>query len=124
MEQQPSILNSDGPNNLSIGEGVTFVGSISAKGKAEIGGSVSGEITVDELEVAGSGVITGKIRAREMHIEGEVHEDIACSELALIHAGGLVSGKFFYGEVEIKKGGRILGLINVEDKNLERKVRK
>ena len=67
---------------------------------------------------------TGKIRAREMHIEGEVHEDIACSELALIHAGGLVSGKFFYGEVEIKKGGRILGLINVEDKNLGRKVRK
>ena len=112
---QPSIMNSDGPNNLSIGQGVTFVGSISAKGKAEIGGSVSGEITVDELEVADSGVITGKIRAHEMHIKGELHEDIACSGLAHIHPSGLVSGKFFYCEVEIKKGGRILGLINLED---------
>jgi len=32
-----------------------------------------------------------------MHIKGELHEDITCSELAHMHAGGLVSGKFFYG---------------------------
>ena len=41
--------NSPTSNNLVIGDGVTFKGSISAPGKAIINGVVSGELIADDL---------------------------------------------------------------------------
>ena len=41
--------NNPTSNNLVIGDGVTFKGSISAPGKAIINGVVSGELTADDL---------------------------------------------------------------------------
>jgi cytoskeletal protein CcmA (bactofilin family) len=103
---------SNGKNNLSIGKGVTFVGSIFAKGKADISGTVSGEIEVDELVVGVSGVMSGKITAREMNVLGKLQDEIICAEYACIHSTGVISGKFIYGDMEIHKGGRLIGLMN------------
>lgn len=38
-------------NGITIGQGVTFVGSISARGKAFINGQVTGDVTVEDLQV-------------------------------------------------------------------------
>ena len=112
---QTNIPSNDGPNNLSIGQGVIFVGWIYAKGKAEISGAVTGQIKVDALVVGASGVISGKISAREMNVLGSANDEIDCAEHACIHATGVISGKFIYGDLEIKKGGRVIGLINRRD---------
>ena len=112
---QTNIPSNDGPNNLSIGQGVIFVGWIYAKGKAEISGAVTGQIKVDELVVGASGVISGKISARVMNILGSANDEIICTEYACIHATGVISGKFTYRDLEIKKGGRVMGLINRRD---------
>jgi len=64
-------------HNIVIGQGVTFVGSISARGKAFINGMVSGEISADDLHVGKSGVIKVTIKSREMDIYGEIHEDVS-----------------------------------------------
>ena len=47
--------NSPTSNNLVIGDGVTFKGSISAPGKAIINGVVSGELIADDLLIGQKG---------------------------------------------------------------------
>jgi cytoskeletal protein CcmA (bactofilin family) len=99
-------------NNITIGQGVIFVGTISLKGKAFIHGSVTGDITADEIEVGLSGVVKGKTKSREMDIHGQLHDDVKCAEHVTVHSTGLVAGKLAYGELEIKRGGRITGSMN------------
>ena len=50
-------------SNLIIGEGVIFVGSISAPGRASINGTVTGEISVTDLQIGPKGSVTGQINA-------------------------------------------------------------
>ena len=82
-EKKASLESLEVSHNIVIGQGVTFVGSISARGKAFINGMVSGEISADNLHVGTSGVIKGKIKSREMDIHGEIHEDVSCAEHVL-----------------------------------------
>jgi cytoskeletal protein CcmA (bactofilin family) len=103
-------------NSITIGQGVTFVGSISARGKAYINGAVTGEVSVDDLQVGEYGVIKGKIKSREMDIHGEVHDDVSCAEHVLVHSTGLINGKLIYGELEIQKGGRVTGSMDQSNK--------
>ena len=112
---QTNMPSSDESNNISIGQGVIFVGWIYAKGKAEISGAVTGQIKVDELVVGASGVISGKISAREMNVLGSANDEIICTEYVCVHATGVISGKLIYGDSEIKKGGRVMGSINRRD---------
>jgi cytoskeletal protein CcmA (bactofilin family) len=103
-------------NSITIGQGVTFVGSISARGRAFINGKVTGEISVDDLQVGEHGVIKGKTKSREMNIHGEIHDEVACSEHVLVNSTGLINGKLIYGELEIQKGGRVTGSIDQNNK--------
>jgi cytoskeletal protein CcmA (bactofilin family) len=110
MKEETTGINSlNLSNSITIGQGVTFVGSISAKGKAFINGSVTGEISVDDLQVGEYGVIKGKTKSREMDVHGQIHDDVSCAEHVLVHSTGLINGKLIYGELEIQKGGRVTG---------------
>lgn len=96
-------------NNLVIGTGVTFSGSIAAPGKAVINGQVTGELTADDLLIGKEGNVTGTVRAREIDVHGELNEDIVCREHILIHSTGRVSGTMEYSELEIQRGGQFRG---------------
>jgi len=96
-------------NGITIGHGVTFVGSISARGKAFINGQVTGEVTVEDLQVGQYGIIKGNIKSIKMDIHGQVHDDVSCADHVLVHSTGLVNGNLIYGELEIHKGGRVTG---------------
>jgi cytoskeletal protein CcmA (bactofilin family) len=108
-EEEASLDSLSQRNSITIGQGVSFVGSISARGKAFINGSVTGEISVDDLQVGEYGVINGKIKSRQMNVHGEIHDDVYCAEHVLVHSTGLINGKLIYGELEIQKGGRVTG---------------
>lgn len=113
MNEEKNGLDSfNQSNSITIGQGVTFVGSISARGKAFINGAVTGEISVDGLQVGESGVIKGKIKSREMEVYGEIHDEVSCAEHVLVHSTGLINGKLIYGELEIQKGGRVTGAMD------------
>lgn len=117
MNEEKNGLDSfNQSNSITIGQGVTFVGSISARGKAFINGAVTGEISVDGLQVGESGVIKGKIKSREMEVYGEIHDEVSCAEHVLVHSTGLINGKLIYGELEIQKGGRVTGAMDQSDK--------
>jgi len=117
MKEETTGINSlNLRNSITIGQGVTFVGSISAKGKAFINGSVTGEISVDDLQVGEYGVIKGKTKSREMDVHGQIHDDVSCAEHVLVHSTGLINGKLIYGELEIQKGGRVTGSMDQSNK--------
>jgi cytoskeletal protein CcmA (bactofilin family) len=97
--------------DLIIGEGVTFTGTIAAPGKAIISGAVSGSIAAQDLLVEKAGTITGKVRADTMNVHGAVSNDVACSDNLVIHATGQVSGALQYKELQIERGGRITGTV-------------
>ncbi len=96
-------------SSLIIGEGVTFVGSITAPGRATVNGVVSGEITVHDLHIGVQGSVSGSIDAHTIDVHGALAQNIVCHEHIMIHRNGAVSGKLDYAEIEIERGGQFMG---------------
>jgi cytoskeletal protein CcmA (bactofilin family) len=96
-------------NDLYIPEGVTFVGTINAQGLAEINGTITGEITCNELDIGPLGNINGKIRAKKIIVYGSLMSDVVCEGLLQIRKTGLVSGKLTYSDLDVERGGRFEG---------------
>ena len=99
-------------NDLSIPEGVTFVGSINVPGVAQINGDITGEITCKELEVGPQGNIKGKVQAEGIEVHGQLENDINCKGLVKIFKTGKVSGKLSYLEIDIELGGQFSGVMS------------
>ena len=99
-------------NDLSIPEGVTFVGSINVPGVAQINGDITGEITCKELEVGPQGNIKGKIQAQGIEVHGQLENDINCKGLVKIFKTGKVSGTLSYLEIDIERGGQFSGVMS------------
>jgi cytoskeletal protein CcmA (bactofilin family) len=96
-------------SSLIIGEGVTFVGTITAPGRATVNGTVSGEITVHDLHIGTQGSVSGSIDAHTIDVHGALAQNIVCREHIMIHRNGAVSGKLDYAEIEIERGGQFMG---------------
>jgi cytoskeletal protein CcmA (bactofilin family) len=101
--------NPDSSNNLIIGQGVVFKGSLAVPNKATVYGTVDGDLTADEIYVGTSGTITGVIKARSIEVEGGLHQSIECSEHLYIRSTGRVSGKLDYSQIQIDRGGEFEG---------------
>lgn len=95
--------------DVYIGEGVVIQGTFSVPGKAEIHGTVNGEIKADNLLVGLQGKITGTVVAREMDVLGEINKEIHCEEYLHIRSSGMVSGTLEYCDMEIERGGKFAG---------------
>jgi len=91
--------------SITIGQGVTFKGSLNVPSKAVINGTVDGDLTADELEIGPTGLIT----ARKIDVQGELHQVITCKDHLMIRSTGKVSGAIEYSEIEIERGGQFRG---------------
>ena len=96
-------------NDIHMGPGVRFVGSITAKGVVTMDGVVHGEVFATTLKVGRTGVIQGVTACTQMDIHGRVDAHLTCSGLLTLHGSARVSGQCQYGEIEIKKGARVTG---------------
>jgi cytoskeletal protein CcmA (bactofilin family) len=103
------LTTSGGVNNLFIGTGVSFTGSISVPNKAIISGNFSGELTASEVQIGNTGVITGTTTAEKIEVHGQLNEIVKCHSLLTIHSSGRVTGEIDYGEIEIERGGSFKG---------------
>lgn len=112
----PNVGNVPKPRSqgqdIYIGEGVVIQGTFSVPGKAEIHGTVNGELKADNLLVGLQGKITGTVTAREMDVLGEINKEIHCEEYLHIRASGMVSGTLEYSDMEIDRGGKFAGSMN------------
>ena len=73
-------------------------------------------MSAESLNIGKTGHITGKVKAKEIDVQGELHEDIQCDTHIIIHASGVVSGKLEYSELEIERGGQFKGQMNQRNK--------
>jgi hypothetical protein len=110
INNMSSVTNHN--NDLTIPDGVTFVGTINVPGFAQINGDISGEITCKELEVGPQGNIKGKVNAQGIQVHGQLENDINCKGLVKIHKTGKVSGKLVYAEIDIDRGGQFIGAMS------------
>jgi cytoskeletal protein CcmA (bactofilin family) len=101
--------NLDQSNNLVIGNGVSFKGTLNVPKKATVYGTIDGELTAEEIFIGQSGKITGKVTARSIEVEGELHQVIHCRDHLHIRASGKVSGKLEYSQIQIERGGEFRG---------------
>ena len=104
-------------SSLIIGEGVTFVGTITAPGRATVNGIVSGEITVHDLHIGAQGSVSGSIDAHTIDVHGVLAQHVVCHQHIMIHRDGAVSGKLEYAEIEIERGGQFMGQMTQHDVN-------
>lgn len=103
--------------DLYICEGVVFEGKVTVPGKAEIHGTVNGEVNAGFLLVGKDGKLSGSIRANEMDIFGQINLEIYCEKHLHIRSTGTVSGKLEYSDLEIERGGKFAGSMNQIDKS-------
>jgi cytoskeletal protein CcmA (bactofilin family) len=94
-------------NDIFIGSGVRFVGSITAKGVALIEGTVSGEVFAAKLNVGRTGRVQGVTACTQMDIHGQVDAHLTCAGVLTLHGTAQVMGQCHYGEIEVKKGARV-----------------
>jgi cytoskeletal protein CcmA (bactofilin family) len=100
------------PNDLLINEGVTFVGTAHVSGCAKVNGSFTGELVTEALEIGQTGLIKGRVRAKEIDVSGVLMDDVVCQGLLQIRNTGTVNGKLTYSDLDIERGGRFEGDIH------------
>jgi cytoskeletal protein CcmA (bactofilin family) len=100
------------PNDLLINEGVSFVGTAQVSGCAKVNGTFTGELTTETLEIGPTGLIKGRVRAKEIDVSGVLMDDVVCQGLLQIRKTGTVNGKLTYSDLDIERGGRFEGDIS------------
>ena len=89
------------PNDLLINEGVSFVGTAHVSGCAKVNGTFTGELTTETLEIGPTGLIKGRVRAKEIDVSGVLMDDVVCQGLLQIRKTGTVNGKLTYSDLDI-----------------------
>ena len=100
------------PNDLLINEGVSFVGTDHVSGCAKVNGTFTGELTAETLEIGQTGLIKGRVRAKEIDVSGVLMDDVVCQGLLQIRKTGTVNGRLTYSDLDIERGGKFEGDIS------------
>ena len=100
------------PNDLLINEGVSFVGTAHVSGCAKVNGTFTGELTTETLEIGPTGLIKGRVRAKEIDVSGVLMDDVVCQGLLQSRKTGTVNGKLTYSDLDIERGGKFEGDIS------------
>jgi cytoskeletal protein CcmA (bactofilin family) len=109
MNEMTEHPHSDTSNDLIIGKGVRFTGSVVVPNRAIINGVFDGALTARELIVEADGQVLGTITATDVDVKGVLNSIVACSNLLTIHTTGSVEGTIEYGELSIERGGKFAG---------------
>jgi cytoskeletal protein CcmA (bactofilin family) len=88
MNEITRLAETQNSNNLIIGEGVSFTGSIVVPNLAIINGKFEGEITSRKLIVETDGQVSGTSNASDIEVKGILKSTVRCSSLLTIHSTG------------------------------------
>lgn len=98
-----------------LGGSLVVRGSVRGKGDLGIEGSFEGDIALDgTLTIAGSGTVTGPIRATEVEVQGEVDGHVAGQSVTL-RSSARVHGDVRALSLTIDDGAALDGLIEMGD---------
>jgi len=69
-------------------------------------------LTTETLEIGPTGLIKGRVRAKEIDVSGVLMDDVVCQGLLQIRKTGTVNGKLTYSDLDIERGGKFEGDIS------------
>ena len=91
-----------------IGEDILIEGNIVSQGILEFGGQIKGDITADAVVLTSTAHVRGRVRARQLTIEGEL-QGAATALNVNIKTGALVKANFAYETLEVASGAQVVG---------------
>jgi cytoskeletal protein CcmA (bactofilin family) len=105
-DQDVSAVRSLKPSMIS--EGVEFNGDIKSNGSLTVDGSITGQITVDNLIVGMSGSVSGTVIAKTINVKGKLAGNVSCADI-IVGGRSIVDGNLTYSSITIQRGGIVKG---------------
>lgn len=91
-----------------IGPDLQIEGNIVSQGILEFGGQITGDITADAVVLTSTARVCGRVRARQLTIEGEL-QGAATALNVVIKTGTRVKANFAYETLEVASGAQVDG---------------
>ena len=91
-----------------IAKDILIEGNIVSQGILEFGGQITGDITADAVVLTSTARVRGRVRARQLTIEGEL-QGAATALNVNIKAGARVKANFAYEALEVASGAQVVG---------------
>jgi cytoskeletal protein CcmA (bactofilin family) len=105
-DQDASAVRSLKPSMIS--EGVEFNGDIKSNGSLTVDGSITGQITVDNLIVGMTGSVSGTVIAKTINVKGKLAGNVSCADI-IVGGRSIVDGNLTYSSITIQRGGIVKG---------------
>jgi len=103
-------------NRLFVGEGAIIKGAVVVSQTIVVEGVLEGDITVDNLVVCETGVVSGRISvAKSAEIFGKVFEKLDVKGSLTLRASGRVDGSISFGTLTIERGACVTGEVSSTD---------
>jgi len=96
------------PQSAHIGQNIQIKGQIDSPEHVFLAGTLDGDITCDQLTLASTGQVTGKITAKVAVIDGHVDGEIQVERLQ-IKSRAIVKGTLSYQSLQVDEGAQIDG---------------
>lgn len=91
-----------------ISEGFEFNGDIKSNGSLTVDGSITGQVSVDNLIVGVTGSVSGTVTAKSINVKGKLAGNVSCSDI-IVGGRSIVDGNLTYSSITIQRGGVIKG---------------
>ena len=91
-----------------IAEDILIEGNIVSQGILEFSGQITGDITADAVVLTSTARVRGRVRARQLTIEGEL-QGAASAPNVNIKTGARVKANFAYETLEVASGAQVDG---------------
>ncbi|HEY5208247.1 MAG TPA: polymer-forming cytoskeletal protein [Stellaceae bacterium] len=96
---------------LTVGREISLQGDITHCDQLVVEGSVTANVTCQEVAIMESGVLKGVVEIGHVEVRGLFEGTLNVTGRLLIRSTGRVVGKVHYGQIEIEIGGQISGEI-------------
>mgnify|MGYP000202131699 FL=1 len=108
---QHDIENRHSVNDVYLGEGVVFTGTMVVPNRAVIAGTFNGELDTQSVLIKAAGKMSGRTEADDLDVYGQLAENVRSKNLLTIRKTGQVNGTLTYAEMEIEQGGQFVGVM-------------
>jgi cytoskeletal protein CcmA (bactofilin family) len=99
---------------LTVGREISLQGEITNCDQLIVEGSVTANLTCQEVTIMDSGVLKGAVELGSVEVRGLFEGTLSVSGRLLIRSTGRVVGKVRYGQIEIEIGGQVSGELEAQ----------
>jgi cytoskeletal protein CcmA (bactofilin family) len=99
---------------LTVGREISLQGEITNCDQLIVEGSVTANLTCQEVTIMDSGVLKGAVEIGAVEVRGLFEGTLNVSGRLLIRSTGRVVGKVRYGQIEIENGGQVSGELEAQ----------